>query len=83
MSESREAILEFLRSMLDEEFGLNDPAPASDDPLFTVGLLDSVDILSVVAMIEERYPIRVNPMSVSMEKLDSIERMAEFIKKSL
>lgn len=69
--------------MLDEEFGLNDPAPANDDPLFTSGLLDSIDILSVVATIEEQYPIRINPMDVSMERLDSIERMADFIEKSL
>jgi acyl carrier protein len=82
-SNSREDIASFLATMLDEEFGLNDPVPGVDDPLFSLGLLDSVDVLGVVAAIEERFGIGISPMDVSMDRLDTIGMMTDFVERRL
>ena len=79
MAISRSSIEDFLRTMLDEEFGLNAPVPARDDKLFSSGLLDSVDVLGVVASIEEQFNIRISSMDVSIERLDTISLMADFV----
>jgi acyl carrier protein len=79
MTQSRDSIVEFLKSMLDEEFGLNDPVPGESDPLFSSGLLDSVDVLGVVAAMEEQFDIRINPMDVSVDRLDTVSLMADFV----
>ena len=82
-SQSTEDVTAFLQSMLDEQFGLNDPVPDVDDPLFSTGLLDSVDVLGVVAAIEEQYEIKISPMDVSMERFDTIGMMTDFITRRL
>lgn len=79
MTAQDNSIVEFIHSMLDEEFGISTDELEPDSPLFTSGLLDSVDVLGVVSAIEEKYDIRVNPMDVSIERLNTISLMSEFI----
>jgi len=79
MAISRSSIEAFLRTMLDEEFGLNAPVPASEDKLFSSGLLDSFDVLGVVASIEGQFNIRISSMDVSIERLDTISLIADFV----
>ena len=48
--------------------------------LFSTGLIDSFNMVDLVAYLEERCGFRVRPMDVSLDNLDSIERILNFAK---
>ncbi len=61
------------------KFGL---APGSFDPatpLFSSSLLDSFSMVDLIMFIEKSAGIRLNPADVTLDHLDSIERILSFV----
>jgi len=51
----------------------------ADTALFSTGMLDSLQLISLVSFIESEADITIKPMEVSLHNLDSIKKILEFI----
>lgn len=74
MSDS-ETILEFIR----EEADLDDDEVTADTSLFRDQLLDSMNLTALIAFLEETFSIRVKPMDIVFENLDTANHMLAYI----
>ncbi len=71
-----ETILEFIQ----EEADLDDDVElTADTSLFRDQLLDSMNLTSLIAFLEETFDIRVKPMDIVFENLDTVNHMLAFI----
>lgn len=52
-----------------------------DQALFSMGILDSLNLLEVVRFVEEKNNIQVSPKDMTLENWDSLNRIQEFIKR--
>lgn len=53
----------------------------SDQALFSSGILDSIALLEVVQVIEGHWGIRFHWSEVTLDNLDTMEKMASFVQK--
>ena len=69
---------QLLLEQLEIRFGLD--ATAIDDTtlLFSSGLLDSFSVAELLMFIEEQGGFRVEPTEITLDNLDSIERILAF-----
>lgn len=75
---NREDIQKDLLDLLESECGL--PADTSPDtPLFTSGLLDSVEIVRVLLLLEERFDLSIATLDVNLDNFDSMHQITEFV----
>jgi acyl carrier protein len=70
-----ETILEFI----EEEAELDDVELDADTSLFRDQLLDSMNLTSLIAFLEETFGIRVKPMDIVYENLDTVNHMLAYI----
>jgi len=70
-----ETILEFIR----EEADLDDEEVTADTSLFRDQLLDSMNLTALIAFLEETFSIRVKPMDIVFENLDTVSHMLAYI----
>jgi acyl carrier protein len=70
-----ETILEFVR----EEADLDDDEVTADTSLFRDQLLDSMNLTALIAFLEETFSIRVKPMDIVFENLDTVNHMLAYI----
>lgn len=45
------------------------------------GLIDSLDIVEIIALIEEKYQIELNPEDIDPDNFETIEKMWDMISK--
>ena len=70
-----ETILEFVR----EEADLDDDEVTADTSLFRDQLLDSMNLTALIAFLEETFSIRVKPMDIVFENLDTVNHMLAYV----
>jgi acyl carrier protein len=70
-----ETILEFIR----EEADLDDDEATADTSLFRDQLLDSMNLTALIAFLEETFSIKVKPMDIVFENLDTVNHMLAYI----
>ncbi len=70
-----ETILEFIR----EEADLDEERGHRDTSLFRDQLLDSMNLTALIAFLEETFSIRVKPMDIVFENLDTVNHMLAYI----
>ena len=70
-----ETILEFIR----EEADLEEDEANADTSLFRDQLLDSMNLTALVAFLEETFSIKVKPMDIVFENLDTVSHMMAYI----
>jgi acyl carrier protein len=68
-----------LRGVLIRKFGLEAGTLAGDAPLFSSGLLDSFNLVDLIEHLEQTANIRITPGEISLENLDTLDRMAAFV----
>lgn len=71
-----ETILEFLRDEADLPDGTELDV---DTSLFRDQLLDSMNLTSLIAFLEETFGIKVKPMDIVFENLDTVNHMLKYI----
>ncbi len=78
-----ENVKEELRQYILSEFLPGEKASnlRDDTPLRTSGILDSVGTMRLVSFVEERYGIEVEAHETGVENFDSIDTLAEFIRR--
>lgn len=73
---------EQLRKFITDNFLFGRPTELSDDDsLQDAGIIDSTGVLELVTHIEEKYRIQVRDDELLPENLDSINRLAEFLRR--
>jgi acyl carrier protein len=73
-----ETILEFLH----EEADLDDGEVIDlDTSLFRDQLLDSMNLTSLIVFLEESFAIKVKPMDIVYENLDTVNHMLAYIER--
>lgn len=75
---SRNDISERVRTYLVDEFGLSKDL-SDNDELFSTGVLDSMDILSLLTFFDKEFDIRFSSFEVGLEQLDTIELIVNAI----
>ncbi len=70
-----ETILEFIR----EEADLDEDEATADTSLFRDQLLDSMNLTALIAFLEETFSIKVKPMDIVFENLDTVNHMLAYI----
>ena len=71
-----ETILEFIE---DEADLGEDVVVDADTSLFRDQLLDSMNLTSLIAFLEETFAMRVKPMDIVYENLDTVNHMLAYI----
>jgi acyl carrier protein len=67
--------------ILNEFLPEEDPAELLDStPLITTGILDSIATLKLVLFLEQEFSITISPHEADAEHLDTIERIADFVR---
>ena len=70
-----ETILEFIV----EEADLEEDEVSADTSLFRDQLLDSMNLTALIAFLEETFSIRVKPMDIVFENLDTVSHMLAYV----
>ena len=52
---------------------------ADDEELFSSSIIDSMNLIELVAFIEGEYGISIGPTELTLENFDSVQRMADFV----
>lgn len=68
-----------LRSYMIDQLGLDSAEFEDDTPLFSEGLLDSFSLAELIAYIEEGGGLTIKPTDITLENLDSVERILAFV----
>ena len=48
-------------------------------PLFSSGLIDSFSLATLILAVEEKAGVKLDPLDVTLDNLDSIERILRFV----
>ena len=70
-----ETILEFIS----DEADLENNEVSADTSLFRDQLLDSMNLTALIAFLEETFTIKVKPMDIVFENLDTANHMLAYI----
>jgi acyl carrier protein len=70
-----ETILEFIREEADLEVDEVD----ADTSLFRDQLLDSMNLTALIAFLEETFSIKVKPMDIVFENLDTVNHQLAYV----
>jgi len=70
---------EQLRRYLGNDLGLDVGRISDETPLFSSGMVDSFALVKLIVWIEDRTGIRVNPLDVTLENLDTVDRMLAYV----
>ena len=68
-----------LMTYLGERMGLDTAALTADTPLFSSNLLDSFSMVDLIMFIEKESGLKLQPTDVSLDNLDSIDRILRFV----
>jgi acyl carrier protein len=72
---------EDLVAYMEQELGVDIADVGPDTALFSSGVIDSFALVSLITFIEEKCRFRVNPMDVSLDNMDSIDRILGYVRR--
>jgi acyl carrier protein len=70
---------EDLLAVLRDELFLDTAGIESETPLFSSGLIDSFSLATLILAIEEKARVKLDPLDITLDNLDSIERILRFV----
>lgn len=66
-----------LKAIFDEEFGVS--GLTDDDPIFSANVLDSMDVLRLIMLLQDKYNITISAIDLTIEMLDSVSLIADYL----
>ncbi len=54
-----------------------------DEEFFKNGILDSLNILHIIIFIESKFKISIDPFSINLDSLGTINRVADYIESKI
>ncbi len=79
MALTAEKLLEFF----DYDLGVDVADIQPDTLIFSTGIIDSFSLVSMFAFIETEAEIRISPGDVTLQNMDSIERILAYVDRVL
>lgn len=76
--EIRSSILPFF-----EERGVSELDLVRSETIFSSGLMDSVDSMSLVLFLDETFGVRFQPFELSLEMLDKMDSIVAAVRRKL
>jgi len=73
------AVGEVIRDFICTELDYRPDEVADETPLFSSGMVDSFTFVSLIALIETRLKVRLDPGHITVENFDSIGRIVAFL----
>jgi acyl carrier protein len=64
-----------------DKYGLASGSFDVQTPLFSSNMLDSFSMVDLIMFLEKSTGMRLNPADVTLDNLDSIERILDFVSK--
>ena len=61
-----------------EEKNWEDTEISDDEPLFSGGIIDSMDLLELVVIVETKFETKISPGQLTLENFDSINKIVKF-----
>lgn len=74
---------ELLKYISDNFTGNGTDAVDAETSLFQGQVLDSLNLVELITFVESRFGIKVSPSEVSIDNLDTVNRIAGFIERKL
>ena len=78
--EHSDALLTYIS---DNFTGKNGPAVNAETSLFQGQVLDSLNLVELITFVETQFGIKIAPSEVSIDNLDTVNRIAGFIQRKL
>ena len=75
-----EHIQDEIKVFLADDAGVDADTLAPETKLFSSRLLNSFDLLNIVAFLEESYGIKVGTWEISLERFDTLAGIADYVK---
>ena len=72
-----------LMTHLESDLGVDTSDMDDSTALFSSGLIDSFALVSLITFLEQHCSFRMNPLDVNLDNLDSIERILDFVDRTL
>lgn len=79
MTMTRQILVKYLES----QFGLNAGEIDDGTQLFSSGLLDSFSVADLLMFLEEQDSFTIEPTEITLDNLDSIEKIIAFVKRKV
>ena len=70
-----------IRDILGSEFGLQTDQLGDDAAIFSSGQLDSLSSLRLLMSLEGHFQLSISPLDITLEDIDSIEKISETIRR--
>jgi len=74
MGLSKDNLILYIRSELNIDMPLN-----GDTELFSTGMLDSVAMVGLIAFVEDKAGVRVQPGDVTLENFDTVDAILAYV----
>jgi acyl carrier protein len=68
-----------LKTYFESDLGVDTSDMDDSTALFSSGIIDSFALVSLITFLEQECSLRMNPLDVNLDNLDSIERILEFV----
>ena len=68
-----------LMTYFESDLGVDTSDMDDSTALFSSGIVDSFALVSLITFLEQECSIRMNPLDVNLDNLDSIERILEYV----
>jgi acyl carrier protein len=78
MSLSKNDLLKFMQ----EELGIDTANVDAGTSLFSAGIIDSFALVSLITFIEERCSLRMQPTDVTVDNMDSVDRILAYVERT-
>ncbi len=78
---AREEIKTLLRKEVETLAGA--AVNSDDQEIFAEGFLDSLNVLHIIVFMESNFSVSVDPFSISLDTLGSINKVADYIEMKL
>ena len=69
------------REYIQTHFGVQEDEYDKGTLLFSSGILDSFNLVSLMSYIEREAGFRINPTEVSLDNFDSIDRILRYVER--
>jgi acyl carrier protein len=68
-----------LLSVMRDELFLDVTGIDNHTPLFSSGLIDSFSLATLILAVEEKARVKLDPLDITLDNLDSIDRILRFV----
>ncbi len=68
-------IKEKLYAYFSQECGINKESIEANQPIFSTGLLDSIELIKLISFIDKEIGVTINPLDIGFDEFDTIDRI--------